>query len=122
MWQLQPDFQPELHAATLIFNIAKEKAKTTIYCYQLFGLKLKPSFFFQPETQDHSDEDPEKIFCFNVGGKRWILNNTVAGELKLNIHCRYYCMRRNFDRFPDTKLGELVSIYLYMISQIFYNL
>lgn len=44
----------------------------------------------KPDTQDPSDDDPEKIFCFNVGGKR------------------YYCMRRNFDRFPDTKLGELV--------------
>lgn len=45
--------------------------------------------------QTHQDEDdPDKIFCFNVGGKR------------------YYCMRRNFDRFPDTKLGELVRCRL----------
>ena len=29
---------------------------------------------------------------------------------------RYYCMRRNFDRFPDTKLGELVSISIPYIS------
>jgi len=42
------------------------------------------------DTQDTDHDDPDKIFCFNVGGKR------------------YYCMRRNFDRFPDTKLGELV--------------
>lgn len=27
------------------------------------------------------------------------------------LFLRYYCMRRNFDRFPDTKLGELVRPY-----------
>ena len=73
-------------AATLIFNIAKEKAKTTIYCFQVFWLKLKQEILFQPDTQDPSDDDPEKIFCFNVGGKRWILNNIAALEFKLNIY------------------------------------
>ena len=32
-----------------------------------------------------------------------------AAMLSLSQLFRYYCMRRNFDRFPETKLGELVS-------------
>jgi len=42
------------------------------------------------KTDGDENDDKSEILCFNVGGKR------------------YYCMRRNFDRFPDTKLGELV--------------
>ena len=48
-------------------------------------------FYFLFQTDVEENKDRSEILCFNVGGKR------------------YYCMRRNFDRFPETKLGELVS-------------
>ena len=70
------------------------------------------SFKTETDTQQtHQEEDdPDKIFCFNVGGKRF---ESLGKFLFFNlVHFRYYCMRKNFERFPDTKLGELVRLIL----------
>ena len=58
-------------------------------------VRIQFLYLLQTTLPDDKEDDRSEILCFNVGGKR------------------YYCMRRNFERYPDTKLGELVSIFFF---------
>ena len=59
-------------------------------------VRIQFLYLLQTTLPDDKEDDRSEILCFNVGGKR------------------YYCMRRNFERYPDTKTRRTVKIRMHI--------
>ena len=70
----------------------------------------------QTNTQDPIDDDPEKIFCFNVGGKRWYSPKKNKNEIQINIEGTTVWEKTSTDfLIPNLESWYLSSFHEYLL-------